>query len=114
MALKMDKETERYQYGLKMMKTHLGKDTEKYIDTIAEIAPLFAKVNVEFAFGDLYGQKDDSLDQKTRELVAISALVVQGAIPQLKVHIKSALRCGIQKAEIVDAITQLIAYCGFP
>ncbi|MDI9819007.1 MULTISPECIES: carboxymuconolactone decarboxylase family protein [unclassified Legionella] len=104
----------RYEKGMNIMRDHLGETAEQYINEIAQIAPLFAKVNVEFPFGDLYGHKS-SLDQKTRELATIAALTVQGfSIPQLKVHIRCGLNCGASKEEIVEIITQMIAYCGFP
>lgn len=104
---------ERYQKGLDVIKKHLGPQAETYIENIREIAPKFAQVNVEFAFGDLYS--GSVLDDKTRELCTIAALTVQGfSLPQLRVHIHAALRCGANQAEIVEVITQMLAYCGFP
>lgn len=108
----MDDEA-RYKKGIAEMRRHLGPQADQYVAAIKEVSPKFAKVNVEFAFGDLYA--DETLDQKTRELATIAALTVQGfAIPQLKVHVDAALRCGATKPEIVDIITQMLAYCGFP
>lgn len=107
--------TDRYEKGIQSMRKHLGDAADQYVEAIREVAPLFAKVNVEFAFGDLYGDEDSVLDQKTRELATVAALTVQGfSIPQLKVHIDAALRCGATQQEIVEIITQMIAYCGFP
>jgi len=107
--------SERYEKGIKVMREHLGPKADEYVEAIREVAPLFAKVNVEFPFGDLYGNEHSTLDQKTRELATIAALTVQGfSIPQLKVHIDCALHCGASKEEIVEIITQMIAYCGFP
>jgi 4-carboxymuconolactone decarboxylase len=55
------------------------------------------------------------LDEKTKELVTLGALTVMGhALPQLKLHVACALRCGASKEEIVEVITQMLAYCGFP
>lgn len=106
--------SDRYEKGIEVMKEHLGPDAESYVEKIREVAPLFAKVNVEFAFGDLYGHKS-TLSKKTRELITISALTVLGhAIPQLKAHVGCALRVGATQAEIVETITQMIAYGGFP
>lgn len=106
--------SDRYKKGIQVMKEHLGPEAESYVEAIREVAPLFADVNVEFAFGDLYGH-DSSLSQKTRELVTIGALTVLGhAIPQLKLHIECALRFGATQEEIVEVITQMIAYGGFP
>ena len=105
---------DRYEAGLKIMRRHLGPRADEYVETLHQISPLFAKVNVEFAFGDLYGQKS-YLDDRTRELATIAALTVQGfSIPQLNIHIRAALRCGVSQEEIIDIITQMIAYGGFP
>lgn len=111
----LNKKSSRYQRGIERMREHLGPDADQYVEAISEVAPLFAKVNVETAFGELYGEDDSLLDQKTRELITVGALTVQGfSMPQLKLHIESALRVGASKEAIVETITQMIAYCGFP
>lgn len=105
--------TALYNKGMKEMRRHLGPAADKWIESIKQIAPEFAKVNVEFPFGELYTR--DVLDDKTRELCTVAALTVQGfALPELKVHVKGALNCGATPQEIVEVITQMIAYCGFP
>ena len=72
-----------------------------------------AWVNVAFPFGELYSR--NILDLKTRELCTIAALTVQGfALPQLKLHIRAAIRCGASRPEVAEVITQMTAYCGFP
>lgn len=105
---------DRYQKGLRMITKHLGPKAPSYIEAIREVAPKFAKVNVEFAFGDLYSD-ESVIDAKTRELCTVAALTVQGfSLPELKIHIEAALRCGASQAEIVEIITQMLAYGGFP
>ncbi len=107
--------TSRFEKGMHVMREHLGPKADEYIQALQDVAPLFAKVNAEFAFGDLYGDENNPLDQKTRELCTLAALTVQGfSLPQLKLHIGCALRCGASKEEIVAVITQMLAYCGFP
>jgi len=70
-------------------------------------------VNVTFPFAELYTR--DVIDLKTRELCTVAALTVQGfSLPELKLHIKAALRCGASRAQVAEIITQMIAYCGFP
>lgn len=104
----------RYQKGIEEMRRHLGVLADSYVDKIKEVSPLFAKVNVEFAFGDIYGH-ESTLDERTRELVTIGALTVQGSsLPQLKLHVEAALRVGAKKEDIAEVITQMIPYCGFP
>ncbi len=108
-----DEQSPLYQRGLEEMRKHLGPLADSYVQKIKEVAPEFAWVNVEFPFGELYARS--VVDAKTRELCTVAALTVLGyALPQLKLHIDAALRCGASREEVVEIITQMIAYCGFP
>ena len=105
--------SKKYNDGMKEMRKHFGKVADSWIASIREISPEFAKVNVEFPFGELY--RRNVLDDKTRELCTIAALTVQGfALPELKVHTTGALNSGASREEILEVVTQMIAYCGFP
>ena len=107
------KMSEQYVQGMREMRSHFGKAADKWIEVIHDIYPDFAKVNVEFPFGELY--RRDVIDTKTRELCTLAALTVQGfALPELKVHILGNLNAGSSREEILEVITQMIAYCGFP
>jgi 4-carboxymuconolactone decarboxylase len=108
-----DEHSAAYRRGMVEMHKQLGPMADAYIRRIKQLAPEFAWVNVTFPFGELYTR--DVVDLKTRELCTIAALTVQGSsLPQLKIHIDAALRVGATRAEIVEIITQMIAYCGFP
>ena len=105
--------TKKFNDGMKEMRKHFGKVADSWIESIREISPEFAKVNVEFPFGELYTRS--VLDDKTRELCTIAALTVQGfSISELKVHTVGALNCGASRDEILEVVTQMLAYCGFP
>jgi 4-carboxymuconolactone decarboxylase len=107
--------SERYRRGVDMV-LHLSPgEPEKFLRTsrIAEVAPDFARMVVEFAFGDLYAR--DMLALRDREIVAISSLATLGhAGPQLRTHIEAAQRLGISKTEIVEILMQLAIYGGVP
>ena len=105
--------TDRYERGMEEMRRHLGPLADTYVERIRAIAPEFAWVNVEFPFGELYARS--VVDARTRELCTVAALTVMGfALPQLKLHVDAALRCGATRDEVVEIITQMIAYIGFP
>ena len=105
--------TKKFNDGMKEMRKHFGKVADSWVESIKEISPEFAKVNVEFPFGELYTRS--VLDDKTRELCTIAALTVQGfSISELKVHTVGALNCGASRDEILEVVTQMLAYCGFP
>lgn len=80
---------------------------------VAEIAPDFARMVIEFAFGDIYAR--DGLDLRSRELIAIAALAASGqASAQLRLHVESAKSAQISKEEIIEVLMQTALYAGFP
>lgn len=108
-----DEDSAEYQRGMTEIRKQLGPMADSYIRNIKSLAPEFAWVNVTFPFGELYTR--DVIDLKTRELCTVAALTVQGfSLPELKLHVKAALRCGASRGEVAEIITQMIAYCGFP
>ena len=106
--------SERYRRGIDIAERLASDKVGHFVESgVAEVAPDFARMTIEFAFGDLYAR--DALDLKSRELIAIAVLAASGsAAPQLRVHIESAASSGITKAEIVEALMQTALYAGFP
>lgn len=56
----------------------------------------------------------EGLDLRTRELLAITALMSVGTANEIKTHIKGALHCGATPTEIKESILQAAMYLGFP
>ena len=106
--------SERYRRGIDIAEQLAADKIEHFVKSgVAEIAPDFARMVIEFAFGDLYSR--DALDLRSRELIAIAALAVSGSAgPQLRVHVESAASVGITKEEIVEVLMQIALYAGFP
>jgi 4-carboxymuconolactone decarboxylase len=108
-----DEASVEYQRGMNEIRKQLGPMADSYIQKIKALSPEFAWVNVTFPFGELYTR--DVVDLKTRELCTVAALTVQGfSLPELKLHIDAALRSGASREEVIEVITQMIAYVGFP
>lgn len=104
---------ERYERGLAALYKIDGHGGQAVIDSLADIAPDFARYLIEFPFGDIYSRK--GLDLRTREVAAIAALTALGnAGPQLRVHIQAGLNVGMSKEEIIETIMQMAVYAGFP
>jgi 4-carboxymuconolactone decarboxylase len=106
--------SDRYRRGLDVAEQLAADKLAHFVKSgVAEVAPDFARMVIEFAFGDIYSR--DALDLKSRELIAIAALAVSGnAASQLRVHVESAGSAGITKAEIVEVLMQTALYAGFP
>lgn len=103
----------RYQRGLAKLKEIDGEAGERVVESLAGIAPDFARYLVEFPFGDIYSRP--GLDLKSREIAVVAALTALGnAAPQLKVHVNGALNVGASRTEIIETIMQMAVYAGFP
>lgn len=91
----------RYQRGLAKLKEIDGEAGERVVESLAGIAPDFARYLVEFPFGDIYSRP--GLDLKSREIAVVAALTALGnAAPQLKVHVHGALNVGASRTEIIE------------
>ena len=104
---------ERYTRGWAKLKEVDGQAGENVIASLADIAPDFARLVIEFPFGDIYSRP--GLDLKSRELAVVAALTAMAnAGPQLRVHIHAALNVGCTREEVVEVIMQMAVYAGFP
>ncbi|BBD40201.1 4-carboxymuconolactone decarboxylase [Aminobacter sp. Y103A] len=110
----MDNNNEsRFERGTRALSDIDGEGGRKVVDSLADIAPDFARYIIEFPFGDIYSRP--GLDLRSREIATIAALTALGnAAPQLKVHIQAGLNVGLSRDEIVETIMQMAVYAGFP
>src|SRR5688572_19897879 len=104
--------SERYMRGVEIAEQLAADKLEEFLTSrVAELAPDFARMVIEFSLGDLYAR--DGLDMRSREIVAISSLASLGDTgPHLRIHIRSALRLGVTKAEIIEMLMQTAVYAG--
>lgn len=80
---------------------------------LGKTAPDLANYVLGFIFGDLYHR--DGLDIKTKQMLTVTILATLGnAKPQLAYHINGALNLGIKRSEIIDIMTHISGYAGFP
>lgn len=106
--------SERYRRGIEVADQLAAEKVAHFVDSgVAEIAPDFARMVIEFAFGDVYSR--DRLDLRSRELIAIAVLAATGtAGPQLRMHVESAATVGLTKADVIEVLIQVSLYAGFP
>ena len=104
---------DRYQRGLALLDRLDRGQGARILAALEDVAPDFARLLVEFAFGDICARP--GLDLKTREIATVAALTALGTAPaQLRVHIQAALNLGCTRTELTEAIMQMAVYAGFP
>jgi 4-carboxymuconolactone decarboxylase len=103
---------ERYRRGVEILQLLSGNGLETVTSRVAEVAPDFARMTIEFPFGDLYAR--GALDLRSREVAAIASLAALGRMPQLRVHVAAALHLGCTREEVVEILMQTAIYAGFP
>ena len=79
---------------------------------IGDIAPKLAQITDDVLFGDVWQRP--GLSQRDRSLATVSALIALNRLEQLPFHIRRALENGISKDELIEVITHLAFYSGWP
>lgn len=82
-------------------------------DNLGKLAPKFAELNDDVLFGEVWS-REDKLSARDRSMVTIAALFSAGLFPQFRSHIIIGKEHGITKEELVEVVTQLAFYCGWP
>jgi 4-carboxymuconolactone decarboxylase len=78
----------------------------------ADIAPALGDYTDKVLFGDVW--KRSGLSPRDRSLVTVACLVSLYRINELPFHMKRALENGVTRNELVEAITHLAFYAGWP
>ena len=79
---------------------------------MGDVAPKLAQLTDSVLFGDVWARP--GLSRRDRSLVTVSALVAMNRPDQLRSHLALARQNGVSQDELVEAITQLAFYAGWP
>ena len=79
---------------------------------IGDVAPKLAALTDDVLFDDVWNRPE--LAARDRSLVTVAALVAGGDAAQLTFHLDHARKNGVTEAELLEAITHLAFYVGWP
>ncbi len=79
---------------------------------MGDIDPKLAELTDNVLFGDVWQRPE--LSPRDRSLITVAALIALNRPDQLRSHIRLALRNGVTRDEIVEVITQMAFYSGWP
>ena len=97
----------------KFIKEKIMKKQTAGRDRLGKLAPKFAELNDDVLFGEVWS-REDKLSARDRSLATIAALFSAGLYPQLESHIRLGKEHGLTEEEVVEVVTQLAFYCGWP
>lgn len=77
-----------------------------------DTAPKLAELSDDMLFGDIWERPQ--LSKRDRSLVTCTALVALGKTDQMMSHFPRALRNGVTQEELIEMITHMAFYSGWP
>ena len=78
----------------------------------ADIAPDLQRLTDDVLFGEVWERSE--LSKRDRSLITVTTLVALYRTNELPFHLKFALQNGVTKTELVELITHLAFYAGWP
>jgi 4-carboxymuconolactone decarboxylase len=79
---------------------------------IGDLAPKLAALTDDVLFDDVWNRPE--LSARDRTLITVAALIAGGNSDQLPYHLGRALENGVTETELLESITHLAFYAGWP
>ena len=79
---------------------------------VSDVAPKLAELTDDVLFGDIWERP--GLAKRDRSLITVATLVALYRTNELPGHLRRALDNGVSKDELVELITHLAFYAGWP
>lgn len=79
---------------------------------IGDFAPKIVELTDDVLFGDVW--KREELSPRDRSLITVSSLITGGNTGQLKSHLNLAKQNGLSEEELIEVMTHLAFYAGWP
>jgi len=79
---------------------------------LGDFAPKLVELTDDVLFGDIWERPE--LSKRDRSLVTVAALIALNRPDQLRFHLGYALKNGLKQEELIEVITHLAFYCGWP
>jgi 4-carboxymuconolactone decarboxylase len=80
--------------------------------SLGNFAPKLVELTEEVLFGDVWERPQ--LSKRDRSLITCAALIATGKTEQMDFHFPNAIKNGVKQEEIVEMITHLAFYVGWP
>ena len=90
----------------------MSKEPSAAQKLIGDFAPKLVDLTDRVLFCDVWERPE--LSKRDRSLATVSALIAMNRPDQLRFHLGKALENGVEKVELIEVITHLAFYSGWP
>ena len=80
--------------------------------SLGQVAPKLVELTEGVLFGDVWERPQ--LSKRDRSLITCAALIATGKTEQMDFHFPNALKNGVTQEELIEMITHLAFYVGWP
>lgn len=91
---------------------NMSEESTSARKSFGDLAPHLAEITDKVLFGDVWA--NSTLSPRDRSLVTITSLISLYRSNEMPFHLKRALENGLTQAEIIEVITHLAFYAGWP
>jgi 3-oxoadipate enol-lactonase/4-carboxymuconolactone decarboxylase len=99
--------------GKEARRAVLGDEhVDRAIERTTPFTEDFQDLITRYAWGEIWSRP--GLDRRTRSCITLTALVAGGREHELELHVRAALRNGLEPDEIGEVLLQCAVYCGVP
>ena len=90
----------------------MSKEPSAAEKLIGDFAPKLVDLTDRVLFGDVWERPQ--LSKRDRSLATVAALIAMNRPDQLRFHLARAVENGVKKEELIEVITHLASYSGWP
>jgi 4-carboxymuconolactone decarboxylase len=90
----------------------MSKEPSAAEKMIGDFAPKLVDLTDRVLFGDVWERRE--LSKRDRSLATVAALIALNRPDQLRFHLKRAIENGLEQEELIEVITHLAFYSGWP
>ncbi len=102
-----------FKKGVRVRKSVLGAaHVNKRIANANRYTEAFEEFNIKAAWGLVWSRP--GLSRRMRSVMNLGMLIALGQPEELRLHIRAALRNGVTRMEISEAVLHSAVYCGVP
>ena len=102
-----------HERGMKVRREVLGDEhVDAAVERTSEFTADVQELITRYAWGEIWTRP--GLDRRTRSAITLTALIALGRFEELRMHLRAALRNGLEEDEIKEVLLQSAIYCGVP